>query len=63
VVSFTPGERVPGAHWIGGLVDPRTGLDEVEKRISVKICSRSDSIKLEAVWKELKTLRVQNNSD
>jgi hypothetical protein len=29
---FTPGERVPGTHWVGGWVDPRTGLDDVEKR-------------------------------
>jgi hypothetical protein len=24
---FTPGERAPGTHWIGGWVDPRTELD------------------------------------
>jgi hypothetical protein len=29
---FTPGERTPGTHWIGGWVDPRAGLDDVEKR-------------------------------
>jgi hypothetical protein len=29
---FTPGERAPGTHWIGDLVDPRAGLDDVEKR-------------------------------
>jgi hypothetical protein len=29
---YAPGERVPGTHWIGGLVDPRDGLDDVEKR-------------------------------
>jgi hypothetical protein len=29
---FTPGERVPGTHWIGGWVDPGDGLDHVEKR-------------------------------
>jgi hypothetical protein len=27
----THGERVPGTHWIGGCVDPRAGLDDVEK--------------------------------
>jgi hypothetical protein len=37
VVSFTlglisPGEKALGAHWIGGWVDPRDGLDDVEKR-------------------------------
>jgi hypothetical protein len=29
---FNPGERTPGTHWIWGWVDPRTGLDDVEKR-------------------------------
>jgi hypothetical protein len=29
---FTPGERTPDTHWIGGWVDPRAGLDDVEKR-------------------------------
>jgi hypothetical protein len=29
---FTPGERAPGTHWMGGWVDPRAGLDDVEKR-------------------------------
>jgi hypothetical protein len=28
---FTPGERAPGTHWIGGWVDLRAGVD-VEKR-------------------------------
>jgi hypothetical protein len=29
--SFTPGERARGTHWIGGWVDPRAGLDDMEK--------------------------------
>jgi hypothetical protein len=29
---FTSGERAPGTDCIGGWVDPRAGLDEVEKR-------------------------------
>jgi hypothetical protein len=29
---FTSGERAPGTHWIGGWVDPRACLDDVEKR-------------------------------
>jgi hypothetical protein len=29
---FTPGERPPRTHWIGGWLDPRAGLDDVEKR-------------------------------
>jgi hypothetical protein len=38
VVSFTPRPLYPrrrshpGAHWIGGWMDPRTGLDTVDKR-------------------------------
>jgi hypothetical protein len=28
---FIPGERAPGNHWIGGWVDPRAGVDGVEK--------------------------------
>jgi hypothetical protein len=30
--SFTPRERAPGKHWIGGLADSRAGVDYVEKR-------------------------------
>jgi hypothetical protein len=29
---FTPGERAPGTHWIGGWVDPRAGVGDLEKR-------------------------------
>jgi hypothetical protein len=29
---FTPSERTPGTHWIGGWVGPRAGLDAVAKR-------------------------------
>jgi hypothetical protein len=29
---FTSGERTPGTHWIGDLVGPRAGLEDVEKR-------------------------------
>jgi hypothetical protein len=29
---FTPGERDPDIHWIGGWVDPRAGLDDMVKR-------------------------------
>jgi hypothetical protein len=28
---FTPGERAPRTHWIGRWVDPRAGMDDVEK--------------------------------
>jgi hypothetical protein len=27
---FTPGERAPSTHWIGGWVDSRAGLDDME---------------------------------
>jgi hypothetical protein len=37
---FTPGERVPGTPQIGGLVGPRTDLDNVERR---KSCPYQDS--------------------
>jgi hypothetical protein len=29
---FTPRERASSTHWIGGWVDPRAGLDDMEKR-------------------------------
>jgi hypothetical protein len=29
---YTLGEKSPGTHWIGGWVDPRASLDDVEKR-------------------------------
>jgi hypothetical protein len=29
---FTPAERAPVTHGVGGWVDPRAGLDDVEKR-------------------------------
>jgi hypothetical protein len=31
-VRFTPRERAPGTHWIGGWVGPRAVLDAVVKR-------------------------------
>jgi hypothetical protein len=31
---FTPRERLPGTHWIGGWVDSRAGLDDLKKRNS-----------------------------
>jgi hypothetical protein len=34
---FTPGERAPAAHWTGGWVDPRAGLDGVEWKISLSL--------------------------
>jgi hypothetical protein len=32
VISFTPGERAPGTHWIGDWVGSRAFLDDVVKR-------------------------------
>jgi hypothetical protein len=34
---FIPEEGSPGTHWIGGWVDPRAGLDDLEKRIFLVI--------------------------
>jgi hypothetical protein len=31
-VRFIPGERAPGTNWIGGCLDPRDGLDDLENR-------------------------------
>jgi hypothetical protein len=28
---FTPGESAPDIHWVGAWVDPRIGLDDVDK--------------------------------
>jgi hypothetical protein len=39
---FTSGERAPGTHWIGGWVDPRTGVDEVEKILDLTGTQNSD---------------------
>jgi hypothetical protein len=30
--ALLPGKKPPGTHWIGGWVDPRAGMDDVEKR-------------------------------
>jgi hypothetical protein len=35
---FTPGERAPGTHWIGGSVGLRAGLDAVVKRKNHYLC-------------------------
>jgi len=32
LIHFTPRERAPGTHWIGGWVGPRDVLDTVVKR-------------------------------
>jgi hypothetical protein len=40
--SFTPRERVSGAHWIGGWVGPRAGLDAVVKRKIPSPCRDSN---------------------
>jgi hypothetical protein len=34
---FTPRQRAPGTHWIEGSVDPRSGLDDVEKRTTLTL--------------------------
>jgi hypothetical protein len=32
VLRFTPGKNAPGTHWIGGWVDPRAGLNDVQRK-------------------------------
>jgi hypothetical protein len=32
---FTPRERVPGNHWIGGWLGPRGGLDAMVKKFPI----------------------------
>jgi hypothetical protein len=46
-VALPPGEKAPGTHWIEGWVDPRAGLDDMEKRkflllqgLELRRCSR-----------------------
>jgi hypothetical protein len=39
---FTPGERFPGTHWIGGWVGPRAGLDGTKKRKIFCSCRKSN---------------------
>jgi hypothetical protein len=39
---FTPGEKAPVTHWIGGWVGPRTGLDDMEKRKFLTVYSNAD---------------------
>jgi hypothetical protein len=39
---FTPWERAPGTHWIGGWVSPRAGLDMVVKRKIPSSCRDSN---------------------
>jgi hypothetical protein len=50
---FTPKERAPSTHWIGGWVDPRAGLDTVVKRKILSPCRdsnpRSSSLQLSAI--------------
>jgi hypothetical protein len=39
---FTPRERAPGTHWIGGWVGPRADLDAVAmKKISIPASNRT----------------------
>jgi hypothetical protein len=39
---FTPRERAPGIHWIGGWVGPRAILDVVVKRKTPTSCQESN---------------------
>jgi hypothetical protein len=37
---FTPRERAPGTHWIGGWGDLRAGVNDFEKRIFLTLLGR-----------------------
>jgi hypothetical protein len=39
---FTPMDRAPGKHWIGGWVGPRAGLDTMSKRKIPSPCWESN---------------------
>jgi hypothetical protein len=40
---FTSGEKARSTHWLGGWVDPRAGLDDVEKIKSSRASRESKS--------------------
>jgi hypothetical protein len=40
---FTPGERVPGTHWLGDWVGPRTGLDDMGNRKFVTLINKIEN--------------------
>jgi hypothetical protein len=41
---FTPGERAPSTHWIGGWVGSRASLDNVESRIFLTLLGLNPSV-------------------
>jgi hypothetical protein len=44
---FILGERTPGTHFIGGWVDPRVGVDDVEKRKFLTL----PALELRPIWR------------
>jgi hypothetical protein len=40
--TLTPSEKLPSTYWIGGYVDPRSGVDAVEKRKVPYLCRESN---------------------
>jgi hypothetical protein len=44
-----PEERAPGAHWLGGCVGLRAGLDSMEKRKHLLPCARNRPLATEHV--------------
>jgi hypothetical protein len=43
---FAPGERAPVTHWIGGWVDPRASVDDVEERTFLTL----PALELQPLW-------------
>jgi hypothetical protein len=58
---FTPRERAPGTHWIGGWVGPRVVLDAVVKR-KIPIPFQNKNTQSSMQWKEnFAKKKISNN--
>jgi hypothetical protein len=53
---FTPGERALGTHFIGGWVDLRAGLDDLEKRKFLAL----PGLELERIFVENVIYKISN---
>jgi hypothetical protein len=61
---FTPRERAPDTHWIGGWVGPRVGLDTVVKRKSPSPCRDSNPwlLKSSTIRRWCETINITKNT-